>query len=860
MSAGPSFYNPRDISPEQLDALLTGRTALLEEILENLREQARGKTRQHWLLRGQRGMGKTHLAGVIYYRVKTDPTLNTTYLPLWLGEADTYEVYSSATLLETIGKRLAEEEKDDQFLKRLEEVEGVGDEDEFFQAMVELLSEEAERRQRVLLVLMENLDALLESFAPKERKEQTRQFRALLLHKPHFLFISTTPTRYLSGLEDPKEPLYAHLKERDLDHLTELETQELLRKLAQSYPREAVDSFLDGEDGRLRLRVIHRLTGGLPRSIIMAFTTIREASGIGSLVQEMRSVLDTQTAYFEARLTRLPPRERKIVTTMALAPTNLTVKEIAQQSRLPARSIPPLLERLEKDGHVRPAPGTGKRDSVYELCEGLFRIWYQYRKGRPVLEPLVEFLAYWYRVEELENVVRSLQYGAEASSASMAERLALLQAEEALRRARSEEWRQARERLWAECKVALLAETVSQSTALPPAAAAAAVVSTLLESIFACFMKQGDVEQGKALLRQMLTENASYQGERSLIYLLRIINARISQDVINRRIDAAPLVLSALIDLLGDDPRPSIQSELITSRVQAALLSLGTNTPLSPSADWDFILRTLPETDQLARAFVSFIRGLQHLQMDDTQQAISHLEDFLTRDMLFKSPQGQKFILMSLRALCSLYTKNANTSRLGMTSRRMIAEFGTLEEEPSRSWIAEAKALLVVDSLWERTDSCMREFEQWNREYGDFDTPEYNQLRGTLSLTAAMSRAKEHPLSSREIVDQWVATVVAGKITSPEVFWRLAAPLFITFGPGQMQTWLTQLSNAPMEKEAQAILSWHLMAAEVLLEEEQAPADEAKSGNARARIPPELRPQVEALVEQIRALRARAAS
>ncbi|HYH98628.1 ATP-binding protein, partial [Hyalangium sp.] len=459
MSAGPSLYNPRDTQPEQLDALLTGRTALLDELLGNLREQADGMTRQHWLLRGQRGMGKTHLAGVIHYRVKTDGMLNKAYLPLWLGEADTYEVYSAATLLKTIGERLAEETKDADLLARLDKLEGVGDEEGYFLELAELLSAEADRRQRVLLVLMENLDALLGSFGPKERKEQTRQLRSLLLHNRHFLFVSTTPTYYLNNpLNDPKEPLYAHLKERDLDHLTESETAELLRKLVQLHPREGSENFLEGKDGRLRLRVIHRLTGGLPRSIVMAFTAIREAAGIGSLVQELRALLDAQTAYFEARLSQLPARERAIVTTMALAPTNLTMKEIAKRSRLPERTLSTLIHRLEKDGHVRPVARSGGKGTFYELSEGLFRLWYQYRKGRPVLEPLVDFLAYWYRAEELEHVVTALRQGAEARGSTRAAELALLQAEEALRRASSEEGQRERERFWAECQQALLEE------------------------------------------------------------------------------------------------------------------------------------------------------------------------------------------------------------------------------------------------------------------------------------------------------------------------------------------------------------------------------------------------------------------
>ncbi len=112
MTGQVSLYNPRTTPPEQLEAMLVGRDALLKEVFDNLREQARGKTRQHWLLRGPRGMGKTHLTGIIHHRVRNDPQLSKAYLPLWLGEADVYEVYSPATLLERIAERLIEEVPD----------------------------------------------------------------------------------------------------------------------------------------------------------------------------------------------------------------------------------------------------------------------------------------------------------------------------------------------------------------------------------------------------------------------------------------------------------------------------------------------------------------------------------------------------------------------------------------------------------------------------------------------------------------------------------------------------------------------------------------------------------------------------
>jgi len=456
-----SLYNPRDTDPAQLDQLLTGRSALLDEILGDLRQQARGKTRQHWLLRGQRGIGKTHLEGVIYHRVKTTPELAKAYLPLWLGEADVYEVYSAAKLLEKIGERLAEEVKDGTIRERIRNIEGTGDDEMLFAALDELLTAEAKGRQRILLVLVENLDALFERFAPKDRSAQMGQLRSLLLHNPWVLFIGTTPTRYLKGLESPKEPLYAQLKTRDLDRLTELELGELYKRLAVAQGRKDIEEALFGSgEGALRLRVIHQLTGGLPRSAAMAFTLLQaNTHGLKPMVEEMRELLEKQTAYFEARLARLASRESAIVTAMALAPRNLTLKEIAARSRLPERTLSTLMDRLEKDGHVRPAPGsTGKgKGTYYELSEELFRLWYQYRSGRPVLEPLVRFIANWFDHQQLEEAARQIREGSagDANGDAHVARLTLLQVEEALRIATSEEGRRARQRLWDECRKAI---------------------------------------------------------------------------------------------------------------------------------------------------------------------------------------------------------------------------------------------------------------------------------------------------------------------------------------------------------------------------------------------------------------------
>ncbi|MDC0711505.1 ATP-binding protein [Stigmatella sp. ncwal1] len=814
--------------------------ALLDEILDNLREQAQGVTRQHWLLRGPRGMGKTHLAGVIHYRVKQDASLGRTYLPLWLGEADTYEVYSTATLLKTIGERLSEETKDPALLERLTAVEGVGDEEGYFHEMVELLSTEADRRERVLLVLMENLDALLGSFGPKDRKEQTRQLRSVLLHNPRFLFISTTPTYYLDNpLDDPKEPLYAHLKERDLDPLTEAETGQLLRKLAQAHPREGAVDSLEGKDGRLRLRVIHRLTGGLPRSLVMAFTAIREATGIGSLVQELRALLDAQTAYFEARLAQLPARERAIVTSMALAPTNLTMKEIAARSHLPERTLSTLISRLEKEGHVRTTSRTGGKGSVYELSEGLFRLWYQYRKGRPVLEPLVEFLAYWYRVEELEGVVAVLRQGTQADRPVRAAELALLQAEEALRRASSEQGQQERERFWAECQQAIQSEQAD----IPVEALAKRLTTRLLHA--ALLLKDpAQANNGLESIQKLFRESSLVEEKARPIVLGRLIEA-IMESTHASDFEAFSAIALIVLKQYSHDTSSTISLQLALVRLHLSILVMDRD-PQRALDELDLIHASAPEL----RTMALMGQGLALSKLHKTDESIVNLDAALTA---IQAPSEQiviePFVLQAMSVLSTLYNEKHQRDQAQRIRKQLIARFGAWKEEPFRFQVASAKASLALGADVKPT---IHSLDQWLAEYGAIDEPRYQSIQSLSRLGLHLLSALQGSEASQEGISAWVESVADKESHQVQHLFHFATSLFILFGPETVKGWLSRVSSAQLSEETRLLVSWHMMAADLLLADEEGPLAQ----QVQARIPPELRPNVEDLVRQVRKTRA----
>ncbi|MHC9538602.1 MAG: tetratricopeptide repeat protein [Vulcanimicrobiota bacterium] len=455
------FYNPREMSEEILEEMFVGREAILNEILEDLRRQSHSKTRQHWIISGPRGIGKTHLVGMIYHRVRRDEELSRAYLPIWTGEADAYEIYSAQVLLSKIAQRYLEEiQKTDEaaaveFSRTLEEISADADES-LFEELCELLKDEAKKRKKILLVMMENLDEVLSGFAPRASISEMKKLRSLLTHDREFLFINTTPANHINKLSNPKEPLFGQFKSRALGSLSEEDMCAIFEKLGiLTGQEEKGKSFCVGEKSPVTRKVLHRLVGGNARSVVMAFEILSSSSQLDTLIDEFNSLLDVHTAYFEARLAHLAPRERAIVAAMSLSRENLTLQEIAKATKLPERSLSTQVDRLIEEGHVVKVGGAGGKGTIYSITDGLFRLWYQYRYGKKILEPLVRFIALWFELPDIENMQKEFESKitkeVRAPFEKMEYEATRRHIEAACKYAMCEDGKKEKEMIWAEC-------------------------------------------------------------------------------------------------------------------------------------------------------------------------------------------------------------------------------------------------------------------------------------------------------------------------------------------------------------------------------------------------------------------------
>jgi tetratricopeptide (TPR) repeat protein len=404
-----SAFTPSLMSPQELETILVQRQDLAQELFEKILLSATTPAKHYALLIGMRGMGKTHLVALIYYRllaefVKT-PTLRDKLVIAWLREEE-WGVDSWLDLVSRILRALAVEEPQSKLL--LEELRRISIEDSIDQAAANatrLLKEAI--GDRTLLLIMENLDDLFKGLG--EAGQQ--QFRSFLQAEQCCTILATTPALF-NAVQSRTKPFFGFFNPIYLDRLTVPEAIEMLGKIATLGGQEDLASFLQTPLGRARVRAVHHLAGGNPR-VYMLFSQFITRDALDNLVQAFMKMLDDLTPYYQARMTELSNQQRKIVELLVDRRHPVMVKEIAADCFIDAGTAASQLRELRKLGYVE-AEQNG-RESFYELREVLMRLCLEVKKQRGQwVEIFVEFLKIWYplseRKQQLELMRGTSQY------------------------------------------------------------------------------------------------------------------------------------------------------------------------------------------------------------------------------------------------------------------------------------------------------------------------------------------------------------------------------------------------------------------------------------------------------------------
>jgi DNA-binding MarR family transcriptional regulator len=405
---GTSIYTPSTLSAEALEELFVAREPILEQIAIRIADASKGPSRNHTLLIGPRGAGKTHLIAMAYNRAvlaqtrglepfagkrnsKTQSaTKQRSFQLSWLPE-DPWGIASYRHLLMAIlgGLRSGADKSANRTLK---------DEDLENQLTV------AASNDGPIVVFLENLDQILEAITNKgqQRLRHLAQSGALL-------FVAST-TRLSRALASVDGPLYGFFTETELAPLRVDEAKEMLTRIAQRRGDTSTVAALGTPQGLSRVKTVEHLAGGQPRiwSILADSLSI---DGAISTTDALLATFDHLTPYYQEQLARLSPNQRLIISALIDEDRALTVKDIASVTGIDQRSVSGTLTELRDRRWVQPVDSlftrklSDKRLVYYDLAEPLARVVFQMKatkNGEPI-RLLLDFVGLWFDEDTLEQ-------------------------------------------------------------------------------------------------------------------------------------------------------------------------------------------------------------------------------------------------------------------------------------------------------------------------------------------------------------------------------------------------------------------------------------------------------------------------
>jgi tetratricopeptide (TPR) repeat protein len=398
-------YNPRKKTFQQLKDSMVGsdRWDILHTIMQEMDIKREESPKQHWLIIGPRGIGKSHLLTLLYYEVKNDPKLHKKWIPILFPEelrmAGTLGKFLERTLTEILLELEQPGEKNPMNDKLKEEIKRVKEssqsEKEKTEGFLSLISWVYRETGKHLLLLPENLQELLGTKFSLLDQKRLRSF----LQSDGALLLIGSGTTVFDALHDHSHPFYHffniwRLKDLSFDCMRTL-MEDILSRKQQQVPKKTAQENIK------RIKALYTFTGGNPRTAIFLADILNMAIP-GEMLEIMDRVLDELTPYFESVANAVPDYLEEVLNTLASFEPAQNPGEIAAHLAIPQTSIRNYLKLLKEEGYVRIAFSKGK-SNYYCLNEYLYRLWFQMRDGghRDKNRWLIELLLMLYSKETL---------------------------------------------------------------------------------------------------------------------------------------------------------------------------------------------------------------------------------------------------------------------------------------------------------------------------------------------------------------------------------------------------------------------------------------------------------------------------
>jgi len=413
-----NLYNPHEQSKAQLIESFVARHEVFHELFQEIKSSDMTKSERHYLIEGQRGMGKTTLLLRLSHEIENDRDLRKRLIPIVLKEEAYYGIRHLFKLWETVAREL--EVKDRAFSNLARQMRSAynGTQTSLRQAQdrhsfatmryeqtcFEMLIDALKKHSKKIILFIDNLGEMLRNFSDQENL----RLREILTNYPYLRLIGATSVVF-EALQKGNLVFvfYNFFKTIQLEGLNKEETRNLLLELAKaSHKERIIQKIIERHPGRIEaLRI---LTGGVIRTLILSFE-IFTGSQNGNSITDLDDILDRVTPLYQSRMKELTPLQRDVVNAVALNWDAISPEEIADETYMNIDEIIAVLGELEKVLIIQRMI-TENQQHFYQLKERFFNIWYLMRLApggsRSKVLWLLHFLESWYDKDELSQQAR----------------------------------------------------------------------------------------------------------------------------------------------------------------------------------------------------------------------------------------------------------------------------------------------------------------------------------------------------------------------------------------------------------------------------------------------------------------------
>lgn len=253
--------------------------------------------------------------------------------------------------------------------------------------------------QKRVVLLLDNLDRILENF-----DDEAHLLRETLLNYQDIQLIGGS-TRMSEHYWQYDKPFYDFFRRYRLPGLTFEEIHRLLNAWADEMELPELHDYALRYRGRIE--AIRILTDGLPRALQYFIQVLLHDSELYGF-DYLRKVMDKATPLYQERLNSLTAPQRKIVQEMAFCWEAAPTKILVERCRMESKTISSFLKQLDHFGIVETL-STGKKNHLYRLSERFFNMWLIVTQGNPDQKRrakyLTLFLEAWYDEQDLRSLV-----------------------------------------------------------------------------------------------------------------------------------------------------------------------------------------------------------------------------------------------------------------------------------------------------------------------------------------------------------------------------------------------------------------------------------------------------------------------